>query len=265
VTSRGEIEDEEKGFKIGAVDYITKPVSPPIVRERVKIHLSLYDQNRSLENKVQERTGQLRKALETVKLNSLDTIFRLSRAAEFKDEDTAGHIQRISQYAAKITEKLNFNHKVVEAILYAAPMHDIGKIGVPDHILLKPGKLNPDEWEIMKQHTVYGARILEGAGRGFIALGEVIALTHHEKWDGSGYPRGLEGKRIPLAGRITAIADVFDALISARPYKKPCSVDRALGIIEKGRKTHFDPQVVDAFFSIKDKILFIKTKYDKGT
>jgi len=144
-------------------------------------------------------------------------------------------------------------------------MHDIGKIGTPDRILLKPGKLDSDEWVIMKQHTTNGGRILEGSDKGFIKLGEVIAMTHHEKLDGSGYPNGLKGKEIPLAGRIVAIGDVFDALTSKRPYKEPFSLEKSYSIIRESRGNHFDPDVVDAFFAIEDEILGIKESYkDEG-
>jgi putative two-component system response regulator len=156
---------------------------------------------------------------------------------------------------------MGLNEETVETILYAGPMHDVGKIGIPDHVLQKPGALKPDEWEIIKQHTVIGAGILEGSDAEHIELAKTIALTHHEKWDGSGYPQGLKGSRIPLAGRIVAIADVFDALTSRRPYKKPFSVEKSLSIIREGRGSHFDPEVVDAFFAVKDEILAIKGEY----
>lgn len=262
VTAKSEVEAEEMGFKIGGVDYITKPISAPIVRERVKTHLALYDQNLVLEKKVQERTVQIRKALETIKGASLDTIRRLSKAAEYKDEDTGTHILRMSNYSAAVAGKMGLNEKTIESILYAAPMHDIGKIGIPDRILLKPGKLDPDEWEIMKQHTVNGGRILEGSDSEFIRLGRVIALTHHEKWDGNGYPKGLKGTQIPLIGRIVAVGDVFDALTSKRPYKKTLSLEKSYNIIGEGRESHFDPDVVDAFFKAEYEIFEIKERYD---
>lgn len=261
ITALGETEYEHRGFEIGGVDYITKPVSAPIVKARVHTHLALYDQNRLLEEMVQERTKQLRQAFETIKNASLDTIHRLSRAAEYKDEDTGDHILRMSNYSAAVARKMGLDEATVESILYAAPMHDIGKIGVPDSILLKPGKLDADEWEIMKQHPATGARILEHSDADFIKLGEVIALTHHEKWDGTGYPKGLTGDKIPLAGRIVAIADVFDALTTKRPYKEPFSLEKSYGIIKESRGSHFDPDVVDAFFAVEDEILQIKEKY----
>ena len=171
----------------------------------------------------------------------------------------------MSNYSATVARKMGLDEETVESILYAAPMHDIGKIGTPDRILLKPGKLDADEWEIMKQHVVNGGRILEGADAGFINLGEVIALSHHEKWDGAGYPQGLSGEKIPLPGRIVAIADVFDALTSKRPYKEPFSIEKSFDIIKDSRESHFDPAVVDAFFEVEDEILAVKEKYkDEG-
>lgn len=261
VTAKDQSMDEALGFKAGAVDYISKPISPPVVLARIKTHLALYDQNRVLEEKVSERTQQLQEALAKVKTASLDTILRLTNAAEYKDEDTGAHIQRMSNYCAAIARQMGVNPNSVDWLLYAAPMHDIGKIGIPDRILLKPDKLDPEEWEIMKLHTVIGGKILHGSKAGFIRLGEVIALTHHEKWDGSGYPHGLKGKKIPLVGRITALADVFDALTTQRPYKKPFSIEKSFRIIQEGRGSHFDPEVVDAFFNIEKEILTIKETY----
>ncbi len=192
---------------------------------------------------------------------SLDTIYKLSRAAEYKDKNTGAHIMRMSEYCAVIARRIGLDETDVDMAAYGAPMHDVGKIGIPDRILLKPGKLDPDEWEIMKQHTIIGAQILAGSDAEFISLAEVIALTHHEKWDGSGYPRGLRKSEIPLAGRIVAIADVFDALTSQRPYKEPFPTEESLDMIRQSRGTHFDPEVVDAFFMIEDEIVAIKNRY----
>jgi putative two-component system response regulator len=164
----------------------------------------------------------------------------------------------MSQYSAVIARKMGLGDSETENILYAAPMHDVGKIGIPDRILLKTGSLDADEWETMKKHTVIGAEILRGSDAEFIRQAEAIALTHHEKWDGSGYPDGLQGPEIPLAGRIVAIADVFDALASQRPYKEPFSLEESFNVIKEGRGSHFDPEVVDAFFAVEDEILAIK-------
>ena len=256
----------------GAYDYITKPfnldevaISVQLALERRRLELENRAYQQHLEEMVSERTTELKQAVEKIKLASLDTIHRLSRAAEYKDKDTGAHIQRMSQYSTAIARRMGLGDRDVENILYAAPMHDIGKIGIPDHILLKPGKLNSDEWQIMKQHITIGAQILEGSDAEFIELAKVIALTHHERWDGSGYPKGLKGSKIPLVGRLVGIADVFDALISRRPYKKPFSMEKSFDIIKKGRGSHFDPEVVDAFFAIKNEILSIREKYkDEG-
>lgn len=261
VTSKMDIEDESRGFTVGAVDYITKPVSASIVRARVSTHLALYDQNRVLEEKVRKRTEQLKQAFEEIKGASLETILRLSRAAEYRDEDTGAHILRMSRYSAAVARKMNMDDTIIESILYAAPMHDVGKIGTPDRILLKPGKLDQKEWVIMKQHTANGSKILEGSDKSFIQLGGIIAYNHHEKWDGSGYPNGLAGNEIPISGRIVAIGDVFDALTSKRPYKAPFTLKKSYKIIRDGRGSHFDPEVVDAFFACGDEISAIKSKY----
>jgi len=265
VTAMGQTEDERRGFEVGGVDYITKPISPAIVRARVRTHLALYDQNRFLEEVVQQRTKELRQAFQKLEAYSLDSIYRLTRASEYQDEDTGAHIQRMSHYSAEVARKMGLGENVTKWILHGAPMHDVGKIGIPDRILLKPGKLDADEWEIMRQHTTFGGRILEGSKAGYLRLGEVIALTHHEKWDGSGYPKGLKGKEIPKVGRVVAIADVFDALTTKRPYKEPFPLEKSYTIIREGSGSHFDPAVVDAFFAVVDEILEIKEKYkDEG-
>ena len=270
VTALKDVDDRVKALEVGADDFLTKPVDKLELRARVQSLLKvkayndhMRDYQRELEAEVTKRTAQLQNALEVIKDASLETIYRLSRAAEYKDENTGTHILRMSRYSAAVARKLKLDDMFVEAILYASPMHDVGKIGIPDSILLKTCKLTTDEWELMKQHTIIGAQILEGSDTEFIKLAEVIALTHHEKWDGSGYPKGLEGEKIPIEGRVTAIADVFDALITKRPYKEPFSLETAFNMIHKSRGNHFDPDVVDAFFSIKDEILSIKNKYSE--
>ncbi len=272
VTALRDVEDRVRALDAGADDFLTKPVEKAELRARVRnllkvkaFHDSQVEYQHRLEAEVAQRTHELRRALQKVRTASLDSVVRLSRAAEYRDEDTGAHIMRMSRYSAAIARQMGLGERVSEYILYAAPMHDVGKIGIPDHILLKPGRLTPEEWEIMKTHTIIGARILSGSSTGFLRLGEVVALTHHERWDGSGYPQGLQGKEIPLAGRIVAIADVFDALLSRRPYKEPFPLDKALGIIREGRGRHFDPAVVDAFEAVLDEILDIHARYqDEG-
>jgi len=218
-----------------------------------------YEQD--LEAEVSHKTELQQLAFEDVQASSLDIITRLSRAAEYRDDDTAAHIQRMSRYSAAVARQLGLVERRVTNILRAAPMHDIGKIGIPDRILLKPGRLDPGEWAVMKRHAAFGAQILAGSRHVLVIVGHEIARTHHEKWDGSGYPAGLAGKDIPIEGRIVAIGDVFDALTSRRPYKEPFSLDKSFGISREGRGTHFDPAVVDAFFAVQDELLDIRASF----
>jgi putative two-component system response regulator len=271
ITAMGDANSETTGLGLGAVDYISKPYNSAAVKARVKTHLALKKarealklQNLSLEEQVAARTDQLAQALVQVQNGSLETILRLSRAAEFKDECTGEHVIRMSRYSAAIARRLTFPEKEVEKLLHAAPMHDVGKIGIPDSVLLKPGKLDAKEWECMKSHTLIGAKIMTGSSSEIIQLAETVALTHHEKWDGSGYPHQLSGEQIPIFGRIVAIADVFDALTSQRPYKKAFTVEEATEIIEQGRNVHFDPAIVDAFLVTKPELLEIKSRFKDG-
>ncbi len=268
VTALKEVESKVRALEAGADDFLTKPVDKAELQARVRSQLQvkayhdhLLHYQQELQAEVARRTAQLRKAYREVKNASLDTIHRLAKAAEFKDEETGAHIKRMSNYAAEVARTMGLPEATVEAILYAAPMHDVGKIGIPDKVLLKPGRLSPSEWEIMKTHAEIGAQILSGAKRGFLKLAEVVAMTHHEKWDGSGYPRGLKGHDIPLVGRIVTIADVFDALTSKRPYKEAFSLEKSLDIIKEEKGRHFDPQVVEAFLSCLDNILAIKEQF----
>jgi len=269
VTSLRETEYRVKGIEAGCDDFISKPFDRIELLARVRSLLKVKAYNdlmsnyrKELESEVGRRTEELKRAFERIKAASLETIYRLSIASEYKDRDTGAHIKRMSHYSAAVARRMGLGESAVETILYAAPMHDVGKIGIPDKILMKPTKLDPEEWEIMKQHTVIGAKILNGSDAEFIRLGETIAMCHHEKWDGSGYPNSLKGVEIPIAGRITAIADVFDALTSKRPYKEAFSLEKSLAIVKEGRGSHFDPDVVDAFFAIQDEIHAIKKQYD---
>lgn len=217
VTALAETADETQGFALGAVDYITKPVSAPVVQARVKTHLALYDQKRLLEQQVKERTKELEET-------RFEIIRRLGRAAEYKDNETGLHVVRMSLYARLLAIQSGLPDKYCELIYNAAPMHDIGKIGTPDSILKKPAKLDEPEWDEMQRHAEIGAEIIGDHHDPLLEMARRIALSHHEKWDGSGYPFGVSGQDIPIEGRIVAIADVFDALTSIRPYKKAWTV-----------------------------------------
>jgi putative two-component system response regulator len=254
VTAMDEMEDEQKGLALGAVDYITKPISPPIVLARVRTHLALYDQTRELERLVALRTAELEKTRQQI-------IRRLGRAAEFKDNETGNHVIRMSHYARLIAQAHGMSAAQVKLIYHAAPMHDVGKIGIPDNIMLKPGKLDDAEWEVMRQHPAMGAAIIGDHKDDLLQAARRIALTHHEKWDGSGYPIGLAGDAIHIFGRIIAIADVFDALTSERPYKKAWTVEATLAMIKESAGTHFDPGLMLAFWTALPEILRIKERY----
>jgi len=269
VTALHEIENRVRGIEAGCDDFLSKPFDKTEMLARVRSLLKVKSYNdimkkykRELESKAAERTEELKRACEDVKNVSLETIQKLSKASEYRDEFTGTHIKRMSRYSEAVSRRLGLSDSAVEAILYGSSMHDLGKIGIPDYILMKPSKLEPDEWEIMKNHTVLGAKLLEGSDADFLKIGESIARHHHEKWDGSGYPDGLKGNNIPIEGRIAAIADVFDALTSVRPYKKPFSLKKAFEIIREGKGNHFDPDVVDAFFKVQNEILDIKKRFN---
>ncbi|WP_462171821.1 HD domain-containing phosphohydrolase [Pseudoalteromonas xiamenensis] len=242
VTALNEESDEAQGLELGAVDYITKPVSAAIVRARVKTHLSLVQ-------------------TDTLKETRLQIIQRLGRAAEYKDNETGMHVMRMSYYSQILARAYGLCETHAELLLHAAPMHDIGKIGIPDNILLKPGKLTDEEFAVMKSHPQIGADILGEDDSDILKMAKTVALTHHEKWDGSGYPNGLAGEAIPIEGRIVALADVFDALTSARPYKKAWTIDEALTFIRDQSGRHFDPKLVVLFDEVLAEILEIKGRF----
>ncbi|GGQ15595.1 response regulator [Shewanella litoralis] len=242
VTALNDEVDEAKGFDVGAVDYITKPISTAVVKARVKTHLSLV------------QADDLRRT-------RLQVIQRLGRASEYKDNETGMHIMRMSHFSKIIALAYGFSEFAADNLLHAAPMHDIGKIGIPDSIMLKPGKLTDEEFTIMKTHPEIGAEILGDSDSDLIALAKVVSLTHHEKFDGSGYPNGLKGDEIPIEGRIVAIADVFDALTSKRPYKEAWTVEQAMDFIESQSGIHFDPDLVVLFQQCLPSILYIKQRW----
>jgi putative two-component system response regulator len=268
MTGLSDAESETKGLSVGGVDYIAKPFNAHVVRARVRTHLALTSArnklaqaNGMLEQQVAQRTAQLAEALKTLSESSLETVFCLSRAAEYRDEDSGRHVKRVSYYAAAIARQLGLADDPVKLLLHAAAMHDVGKIGIPDRILLKRGRLSADEWEVMKQHTVIGAKILSASEADVMKLARACALTHHERWDGTGYPAGLSGRDIPLPGRILAVADMFDALVSKRAYKSALSIDVAFDLVESDRELALDPAVVDAFFAVRSEILRVKADY----
>ena len=274
VTAMGQEKDEMRGFELGAVDYITKPISPPILSARVKTHLELKRarhqltmQNRILEEKVKKRTLQLQ-------LTQDATILSLAGLAETRDPETGAHIRRTQHYLKVLAEHVKDHPKFgpldeagIELLFKSAPLHDIGKVGVPDAVLLKPGKLTDEEFREMQKHTTYGRDALNNGGESlgiasfFLQKAKEIAYTHHERWDGEGYPEGLKGEEIPVSGRLMAIADVYDALISERCYKKAFSHPKAVQIITEGRGTHFDPDLVDAFLEIAHEFESIATQF----
>jgi len=254
VSAMNELSYEKKGLDLGAVDYISKPFNPDIVLRRIKTHLELYDQNRALANQVKEFTSEI---VDT----RIEIINRLGRVSELKDNETGMHIVRMSHYSRLIAELLDESDDWKELLFQVAPMHDIGKIGIPDNILLKPGKFKDGEWEIMKQHSQYGCDIIGTHHSDIMKMSRLVALYHHEKWDGSGYPNGLSGTDIPLCARIVAIADVFDALTSDRPYKKAWNFEDAFDYINQQSGIHFDPELVPLFNQQREKIIHIMEEY----
>ncbi|RTL28594.1 MAG: response regulator [Burkholderiales bacterium] len=242
VTALTDVDDEARGFEVGAVDYIAKPVSPAIVKARVRNHLSLV------------RIDELRES-------RLQIIQRLGLAAEYKDNETGLHVIRMSHYSKTLALAAGWSAASAEELLTAAPMHDIGKIGIPDQILLKPGPLTPEEWVVMKRHPVIGAEIIGEHSSSLLKMARQIAMCHHEKWDGSGYPAGLKAEGIPIEARIVTVADVFDALTTERPYKKAWTVEAALDVLHKDAGKHFDPKLVELFMSVLPRILEIKERW----
>ena len=278
VTAMEAAEDEEKGLELGAVDYITKPIKPAILLARVKTHLILkqardflHDKNAYLEAEVERRMEENR-VIQNVSIRAL------AHLAETRDPETGEHILRTQAYvqvlATRLQEHPRFSHTItdryIQLLAKSAPLHDIGKVGIPDSILLKPGKLAEDEWEIMKTHAELGAQSIENAERDveqpveFLILAKEIAHWHHERWDGSGYPDGLVGDAIPISARLMTIADVFDALISVRVYKSAMSFSKTREIIANERGRQFDPDITDAFMAGFDEFVEIANKYQSG-
>ncbi len=251
-----------RALSAGARDYVTKPLDANELLMRVRnlldaqlAHRMMHDQKKVLEELVEARTEELRRT-------RLQVVQRLGMAAEYRDEETGNHILRMSHISALLARSVGWSSANCELMLHASPMHDIGKIGIPDAILLKPGKFEPHEWEIMKTHSTIGGKLLAGDDTDLLRMAQQIALTHHEKWDGSGYPAGLSGEDIPMSGRIAALADVFDALTSVRPYKNAWSIEEAVNMITENSGRHFDPALVNVFLEKLPEILEIRSRFD---
>ncbi|MDX1692576.1 MAG: two-component system response regulator [Ketobacteraceae bacterium] len=267
ITALSGIQDEARGLQLGAVDYISKPFIPNLVKSRVANQLELKKHRDRLEELVQARTEEIL-SLRDITIEAMGTL------AEYRDPETGGHIKRTQNYIKLLAEALMADRRYaseldpesIELLFKSAPLHDIGKVAIRDHILLKPGKLTPDEMEEMKKHTDYGYESIQTLSNkledsSFLRFAQEIAISHHEKWDGSGYPRGLAGNNIPVSGRLMAIADVYDALISRRCYKDPFSHQYAVEFIRKGRGTHFDPVMVDKFLELTEQFRAIALRY----
>ncbi len=258
--------DHERGTRYsaldaGATDFLNKPIDSREFRSRVRNMLALQRSRKDRANRAQWLEAEVAKRTEEIVARELEMIMRLSRAAEFRDPETGAHIQRMSNYSKLIANQLGLPAEEQDAILKAAPMHDVGKIAIPDHILLKPGKLTEVEFETMKRHAEYGYEILKNSRAPLLDKAASIARSHHEKYDGSGYPLGLKGDAIPLHGRIVAVADVFDALTTERPYKNAWELGQALDFLKQSSGSHFDPQCVDAFLTRLEDALAIQAKY----
>ncbi len=275
VTSLEAREDRLRAYESGINDFINKPVDHTELRLRLRWLLELktaQDQLRrskaTLEDTVDQRTRELRDALEEVTRAQreiqgahLDTIRRLTLAAEYKDHDTAGHIERIGRYSQVVGMAMHLQPGLVDLLLHAAPMHDVGKLGIPDHILLKPGPLDEEERAIMNTHTTIGGQILSGSTSPVIQMGERVALTHHEKWNGGGYPNGLSTEQIPIEARICSVVDFFDALTMDRPYRKAVPNDEVVEMILEESGKSFDPAIVDIFLQVRPDLEAIQAEY----
>lgn len=268
ITALSQESDEKKGLSTGAVDYITKPFRPEIVKARVNTHLELKRYRDSLEDLVAEQVEQ-------IAASHLATIFALSKLAESRDDDTGKHLERTQIYCKILAEQLRgtfqgqIDDDFIETIFHASPLHDIGKVSIPDAVLCKPGKLTSEEFELMKTHTVKGAETLQKTAatytnNNYLQMGLEIARSHHEKWDGSGYPNGLRGEEIPLEASIMAVADVYDALTSKRCYKEAFSHEIAKAIILESRGSHFDPRLVDAFLAVEQEFNQVRARLQEG-
>ncbi len=264
VTASDERKVRYDALEAGANDFLTKPIDAHEFNPRVRNMLMLREAHLATRNRAELLSEEVRRATAEILARERETVTRLARAAEFRDPETGAHILRMAHYSALIARAMGLGEARAEAILQAAPMHDVGKLGIPDYILLKAGRLSPEEMSIMRRHPVIGHDILKDSSSAIIQLGASIALSHHEKFDGSGYPHGRRGADIPIEGRIVAVADVFDALTSTRPYKPAWPLERAVAWLEDGRGLHFDPDCVDALLSEWVEVLRIRERFGEG-
>jgi response regulator RpfG family c-di-GMP phosphodiesterase len=261
ITANDQKDVRYRALGAGASDFLTKPVDKVEFLARVKHMLTLSEARKSLTHRAEWLAQEVRKATEEILLREREIVMRLCRAAEFRDPETGEHLQRMAHYSSLIAKRLGMTQAEQDLIFAAAPMHDVGKVGIIDKILLKPGRFDEAEFEQMKSHAEIGYQLLQGSSSKTLQIAAEIARGHHEKWDGSGYPQGLSGEDIPVHCRIVAVADVFDALTSERPYKKAWSLESALAHLEQGRGTHFDPKVVDAFVQGWDEVVAIRQRF----
>ena len=248
-------------LEAGATAFLTRPIDQIECRTSCRNLLKLHEQQSIIQDRADWLARQVDVATHKIIAREQETLLRLARAGEYRDQDTGYHVVRMASYSREIAEALGLSAKECDEIEYASPMHDIGKIGIPDRILLKPGKFEPEEWQIMQRHTLIGQAILEDSQSRYMQTGSVIALNHHERFDGTGYPHGLSGNDIPLVARIVSVADVFDALVSKRPYKDPWPIETALDYLRDKAGTQFDPICIDAFFERLDNVKGIHQKF----
>jgi putative two-component system response regulator len=263
ITADTENEVRHKALNLGAQDFLNKPIDKVEFLARIKNLLALRESQQALENRADWLDKEVKKATTELRSREKEMVLRLSKAAEHRDPETGQHLIRMSNYSRLIARELGLSEEQQELILEAAPMHDIGKVATPDAILLKQGKLTDDEFRVMKQHAENGYNILAESNSLLIQTAAIMALTHHEKFDGNGYPRGLKGELIPIYGRIVAVADVFDALTSSRPYKKAWSLEDSIKFLKDNSGIHFDPQCVEAFFKAWTEVLVIYERYQE--
>ena len=263
ITANDQKQLRYRALDLGANDFLTKPVDKVEFLARTRNMLQVSDARKQLADRASWLADEVRKATAEIVARERETVFRLCKAAEYRDPETGAHILRMAHYSHLIARGLGLSISDQDLLLEAAPMHDIGKVGIADKILLKPGRLDAEEFEVMKQHAVYGYELLHGSSSRVLQAGAEIARGHHEKFDGSGYPAGVAGTDIPIFSRIVAVADVFDALTSERPYKKAWTLEAAVDFLVQGSGSHFDPHCVQAFLNAWDDVMEIRGRYQE--